>query len=435
MIAKTRAIKDIYNLTRALPTRNFVNPKYVYIATNNARCNKSEMYVKPGDYVKCCQIIGKRDGGFFEQNIYSTVSGTVLGYEKHYHRSGKEIEYLKIENDYKDDMADTIFERTEEEISKLTKEDMMKIIRDTALVGLGGSSFPTYVKFQTKEKIDTILINGIECEPYLTTDHRIMLEYTHEIIAGIKYAMQAFGAKKAVICFKKKYDDLEELWKAVLKVYPNDNISYCKVGNFYPQGWEIEMIKSATGIDIPHGVLPAKYGIMNFNVSTCLGIWRAIKHNEPVIERNITITGDGIVLPQNFRVRGGTSFRDLLPLVGGYTPGEKKLFIMGGPMMGVTPATDDVILTRTVTSIIILNEHEYKEEPCVRCGSCVYSCPIGLLPVQIMNAVKAMDKERMVALKVNNCIECGLCTYSCTSKIHVTDYVRRAKLLTKAMKK
>ena len=144
------------------------------------------------------------------------------------------------------------------------------------------------------------------------------------------------------------------------------------------------MIKSATGIKIPTGVLPAKYGIMNFNISTCLGIWRAIKWNMPVIERNITVNGNGIVLPQNFRVKIGTSFKDLLPMVGGYTNEEKKVFIMGGPMMGVASVTDDVIITKTVTSIIILNEKKYKVEPCIRCGSCVYSCPVGLEPVTIM---------------------------------------------------
>lgn len=435
MITKTKVIKDPYNLTRALPTRRFVNPKFVYLPITNARANKGEVYVKVGDHVNCCQLIGKRDGGFFVQNIQSTVSGTVVGFEKHFHRSGKEVEFIKVENDFKDTMDPSVFDRTDEEIKKLTREEMCNIIRDVSLVGLGGSSFPTYIKFQTKEKIDTILINGIECEPYLTTDHRIMLEYTHEIIAGIKYCMQAFNAKKAVICFKKKHEDLEELWKAVLKLYKGENISYCKVGNFYPQGWEVAMIKSATGIDVPHGVLPAKFGIMDFNVSTCLGIWRAIKHNEPVIERNITITGDGIVLPQNFRVRIGTSFRDLLPQVGGYSTGDKKTFILGGPMMGVASSTDDVIITRTVTSFIILNEQEYQEEPCVRCGSCVYSCPVHLQPVQIMNAVKAFDKDKMVKLNVQNCIECGLCTYSCTSKIHVTDYVRRAKMLTRGIKK
>jgi len=435
MIAKTTVIKDLYKLTTYLPTRNFVKPKYVYIATDNARCSSAEVYIKVGDHVKCCEVIGKRNGGFFEQNIHATVSGTFVGYEKHFHRSGKEVNFIKIENDFKEEYVDSVYERSDEEIAKLTREDMTNIIKEQALVGLGGSSFPTYIKFQTTDPIDTILVNGIECEPYLTSDHRIQLEFTHEVVAGIKYAMQAFGAKKAIICIKKKYTDLAALWDSVLKIYPNDHISFCKVGNFFPQGWEIAMIKSATGIKIPTGVLPAKYGIMNFNISTCLGIWRAIKWNMPVIERNITVNGNGIVLPQNFRVKIGTSFKDLLPMVGGYTNEEKKVFIMGGPMMGVASVTDDVIITKTVTSIIILNEKKYKVEPCIRCGSCVYSCPVGLEPVTIMNAVKILDRDKLNKLNVKACIECGLCSYSCTSKIRVTDFVRRAKLLVKVVKK
>lgn len=432
MISKTKIIQDRYNLIRSLPTRVFIDPKYIYLATDNARCTLKEIFIKPGDHVKCCQVVGVRDGKFFEQNIHSTVSGTYIGLEKHLHRSGKVVDFMKIENDFKDEYDESVKERTEEEISKLTKDEMTEIIKDTALVGLGGSSFPTYVKFKTNDPIKYILINGIECEPYITSDHRLMLEFTHQIIQGIQYVLQAFKAEKAIICFKKKYQDLKEVYESVLKIYGEDKIEIKRVGNFYPQGWEIAMIKSALNIDIPHGVLPCKYGIMNFNVSTCLGIWRAIKLNMPVIERNITITGDGVVAPQNFRVRTGTHFRDFLPYIKGYSKDDdKKLFIMGGPMMGVTCPSDDVILSQTVTSIIVLNYFEHKEEPCVRCGSCVYSCPVGLAPVLIMNAVKTLDKDKMFKLNCNKCIECGLCTYACTSKIRVTDYVRRAKIMTR----
>ena len=322
--------------------------------------------------------------------------------------------------------------RTDEEIAKLTKEDMTQILKDCAMVGLGGSSFPTFVKFNTDKPINMVLINGIECEPYITADHRLMLEYPYRIMEGIKYVMQAFNCKKALICIKSKYHDIKKLYKEVIKEYQGSGIELCCVGNYYPQGWEVEMIKKATGIQLKPGELPSNRGIINFNVSTMVGIYKAIKYNMPVIKRDITVTGDGIVSPKNFRVRVGTSIRDLIPLCGGYkNPDKEKVFILGGPMMGASIPSDDCIITKTVTSIIVFDKADYKEEPCVRCGSCVLSCPVHLEPVQIMNAVKALDKERIKMLNPLKCIECGLCTYTCTSKIAVTDYIRKAKIMAK----
>lgn len=433
MIAKSKYIQDRKKLLGRLPTINIDVPDFIYIATDNARCPKSDVYVKEGDHVNCCELIGMRHGAFFDQPIHSTVSGTFLGFEEHYHRSGKKVKFIKIQNDHLDTLDPSVKTRTKEEVEALTKEDFTQIIKDCASVGLGGSSFPTYIKFQTKEKIDTIIINGIECEPYVTADHRLMLEEPENVIEGLELIMKAFSAKRGLICVKNKYNDIKQVYKELLRRYPNSNIELCPVGNFYPQGWEIAMIKGATGINVKSGELPAKYGIMNFNVSTVVGIRQAILFNKPVIERLIAVTGDGINYPSNFKVRVGTPIKYLIEKCGGYkNPDTPKVFILGGPMMGASLPTDDTIATKTVTSVIVLNKpNEEKEEPCIRCGSCVYSCPVGLEPVQIMNAVKAMDKDRVKKLNPLKCIECGLCTYSCTSSIKVTDFVRRAKIIAK----
>ena len=432
MISKTVQIKDIKKLVGALPAIRFTKPQYLYIAMANARCPRAELFIKEGDHVNSCQVIGMRYGPFFDQPIHATCSGTFLGLEKHYHRNGKLTDFIKIENDFKDTLDSNVFVRTPEQIKALTREDMVKILKDCALVGLGGSSFPTYIKFQTEKPINMILINGIECEPYITADHRLMLEFPYRIMEAIKYTMQAFNCKHAKICIKSKYTDIKAVYTQLLKEYEGSGIELCCVGNFYPQGWEVAMIKSATGIQLNPGELPSNRGIINFNVSTMVGLYKAIKYNMPVIKRDITITGDGIMFPKNFRVRVGTSIKDLIPLCGGYKDPEKeKIFILGGPMMGASVPSDDCIITKTVTSIIVLNKTEYKEEPCVRCGSCVLSCPVHLEPVQIMNAVKTLDKERIKMLNPLKCIECGICTYSCTSKIQVTDYIRKAKMIAK----
>ena len=432
MIQKTVKIKDTKHLVGSLPTIKYLDPEFVYIATNNARCPKAEVFIKEGEHVNTYQVIGIRHAAFFDQPIHATCSGTFVGLEKHYHRNGKLTDFIKIQNDHKDTYDPSVKERSPEEIAKLTKEEMTEIIKNCALVGLGGSSFPTYVKFQTDKPINLMLINGIECEPYITADHRIMLEYPYRIINGIKYAMQAFNCKKALICIKSKYQDIADTYDEILKEFPDSGIEICKVKNYYPQGWEVAMIKEATGIKLNPGELPSNRGIINFNVSTMVGIYKAIKYNMPVTKRNITVTGDGIKHPHNFRVLVGTSFLELLPMCGGYkNPDKEKIFILGGPMMGASVPSDDVIITKTVTSIIVLDKTDYKEEPCVRCGSCVLSCPAGLEPAQIMNAVKSLDKERIKALNPLRCIECGLCTYVCTSKIQVTDFVRRAKIFAK----
>lgn len=434
MIAKTRYIHDKKMQTGVLQAIRYVDPKYVFLAVTNARCANADVFIKPGDYVKNCQIVGMRHGPFFDQPIHSTCSGTFVGLEKHYHRNGKLVDFLKIENDFKYVMDENVHQRTPEEISKLTKQDMTEIIKNCSVVGLGGSSFPTYIKFQTDKPIHTILVNGIECEPFITADHRLMMEYPYRLLDGLKYVMQAFKCSHAKICIKSKYKDIKEVYDQVLSedAYKDSGIELCCLGNYYPQGWEVEMIKNAEGIQLKPGELPANQGIINFNVSTIVGIYKAIKYNMPVVKRFITISGDGIKSPKNFRVRIGTPITDLIPLCGGYTDEEtEKVFILGGPMMGASVPSDDCIISKTVTSILVFNKRSYHEEPCVRCGSCVLSCPVHLEPVQIMNAVKALDKERIKKLNPLKCIECGLCTYSCTSKIQVTDYVRRAKLFAK----
>lgn len=433
MIAKTKEIAatgeltTIVKATNSLPTIRYVDPDYVYMAVTNARCPQAEVYVKPGDYVKVSQRIGMRKGPFFTQPITSTVSGEVVGIVKKFHRSGKLVEFIQIKNDKKDVFDDSVKERTPEEIAALTREDFVRITHDCGLVGLGGSSFPTYIKFKTEDPIHTICINAVECEPYLSADHRLVLEFPFRILRGITYAQQAFGAKHAVICIKKKYEDLYNTLTAAIARHPEFNIEVKRVGNYYPQGWEIEMIKSGLGIKVPAGVLPSKLGVMVFNVSTIVGLYKAIRYNMAVVKRNFTITGNGITVPQNFRVRVGTSLKELIEYSKSYKGDENKVMILGGPMMGANLVRDDGVITRTCTSCIVLNEKKEIEEPCVRCGSCVYSCPAELQPVQIMQAVKNKDKDALVKLNIKSCILCGMCSYTCTSKIHLTDYCRKAK--------
>ncbi|MCF7926285.1 MAG: RnfABCDGE type electron transport complex subunit C [Candidatus Izimaplasma sp.] len=431
MIKKSRKVRDYKKLTKALPTDRYLNPKSVHIHLQNNRCKTYDLHVKEGDHVKLGQVIGVRHGGFFEQNIHSTISGTIGKTSKKVHRSGRKVDCIEIKNDFKETYHESVVDRTDAQIEKLTQEDMVDILKEKSLVGLGGSGFPTYIKLATKDPIDTVVVNAVECEPYLSSDYRLILEHPERVVKGLQYIMQALDVQKGIIAIKSSKDPLYEVLTQVLKVrFPEMNVKVAKLGNHYPQGWEIEVFRHALNIDIPHGVLPTKYGVIGFNVSTTVGVYDAIKHNLPVTKRHFTLTGDAIKFPQNYRIKVGTPVKDLIEKSEGYKKDiDEMVVVMGGPMMGNATLDDDIIVSKTTTSVIVLENKEYKEEQCVRCGSCVYSCPARIQPQQIMQAYKRKDKEQIEELEAYKCVECGLCAYVCTSKIHVTDYIRKAKKL------
>jgi len=431
MIAKTKYIPDGKKELKELPIIHYLDAEYVYYPVTSARCPEGETCVIGGQFVKVGEIIGTRKGAFFEQPMHATVSGEVVGNEKHIDQSGKVVDCLIVKNDKKYTMHASIIERSDEEINQLTKQDFIKIVKDAGLVGLGGSAFPTYIKLETKDTIDVVIANGVECEPNLISDYGLMMTDPRSVIEGLIYAMKASGAKKGVIAIKKKYTVIEERLNFCLNSFSNYDIKIVKVGNYYPQGWELAMIKNALGIKIPQGELLSKYGVLNFNVSTLQSIYNAVKKRLPVLERLFTISGDGIH-NKNFRARIGTLVTELINLAGGYkNPEQPKVMILGGPMMGTNIMRDDVVMTHTTTSLIVMNDNPIKEEACVHCASCVYSCPVEIQPVQIMNAYKVKDKEMLRTLEVNKCIECGLCSYVCPSKIHLAEYMRLGKRLAK----
>lgn len=431
MIAKTRNIPDGKSELKQLPILHYTNADYLYYPVTSARCPEGETCVIGGQFVKVGEVIGTRKGAFFEQPMHATVSGEVVGYEKHVDQTGRPVDCLIIKNDRKYELHEEIVERSDLDIEKLAREDIIEIIKKAGLVGLGGGAFPTYIKLQTEDPIDVVLANGVECEPNLISDYALMMNKPHEVIQGLIYAMKASNAKRGVIAIKKKYKELEERLNFALQEYIDYDIKVELVGNYYPQGWEIETIHRALGIKIPQNELLSKYGVLNFNVSTLASVYAAVKNGLPVLERFFTISGEGVD-NRSFIARIGTLITDLIELAGGYKDlDQPKVLILGGPMMGTNVTRDDVVMTHTSTSLIVLNEKVEKEEPCVHCASCVYSCPVNIQPVQIMNAYKTRDKDALKGLEVKKCIECGLCSFVCPSKIHLTEYMRLGKRLAK----
>lgn len=430
MITRSRKVSDYKQLTKELPTLRYVDPEYVYINLTDKRCKEYTLNAKKGDHVKLGEILGERQAKFFSQPIYSTVSGVIEGIEEKIDASGLRVECVKIKNDFKDTYHEDITDRPDSVIRNMSKKEIVDIIKEKGIVGLGGSGFPSYVKLDTDKEIHTVVINAVECEPYLSSDYHLIKDQPEDIFRGLTYIMQASGATKGVIAVKKTKTELIEVLEREISRFNEWNIQIAKLDDYYPQGWENATFEKAIGVKVPVGTLPMDMGILGYNVSTCASIYEAVKHNLPITKRHLTVNGDAVKFPQNIRVRVGTSVRELIKLSDGYSEDADKVeVIIGGPMMGVSVEEDDVVVTPTTTSVLVFHSVDHKEEPCVRCGSCVFSCPVDIQPVSIMNAVKRDDTVSLKQLEADKCIECGLCAYVCTSKIHVTDYVRKGKQL------
>jgi electron transport complex protein RnfC len=436
MILKTTSISSNKNELAKLPSTHLEDPEFVFIPLTNSRCASATLSIKENDKVYLGEKIGLRKGPFFDQPFFSTVSGTYLALEKHGYRNGKVIDYLKIKNDHKDTKDPSLKGRDDKALSSLTKDDLIAIAKEKALVGLGGSSFPSYIKLACKSTIKTILINGIECEPYLTSDQRFMEEHADEIIGGIKLLMHAYSCSDARLAIKATHQEVIAFFKN--KLVNEKGIQVAVVKDFYPQGWEVAMIKSVLNIDVANGHLPSEYGVMDFNVATVASLYVAAKEDLPVLNRYVSVYGDGITTPSNYVVRVGTPMKTLIDKSGGFSSnGENKVLIIGGPMMGSSIPSEDCITSPTVTSILVLNLKYEQMEPCIRCTSCVLSCPEGLKPVTIMNLMRMKHPNAKWVNKFEpmKCVECGLCTYSCTSKIPLLYYIRQAKSLVRTLPK
>ncbi|MGI6787345.1 MAG: RnfABCDGE type electron transport complex subunit C [Acholeplasmataceae bacterium] len=425
-LVKTKIVDNKKSLVE-LPTETACDSEKLYYPVISGRCPVGRPCVEVGDRVLVGQLIGVRQGSFFDQEVHATVSGTVLKNEKKVDQSGKLVDCMVVENDFKYEEFNKDFERSDEEISKLTHKEFVDIAHDAGLVGLGGAAFPSYIKLNTDEEIKVVVANGAECEPFLISDYKFMDEFPEKVILGLSYVMQAVNAPEGVIAIKKKHKTLIAKLEEKLQEFPHLNIRVAKIRDFYPAGWEIQTVKLATGVNVPVGTIMAKSGVLNFNTTTLGSFYEAVKFGRPLTFRYFTIAGDGI---QNmaFRVRLGTPVRKLIEMAGGYLNKEvPKVLVLGGPMMGTNVTNDDIVVTDTTTSLLVFNQKEVKEDPCIMCASCIEGCPVGLDPVLIMKAQRARDKDTLMTLDVNKCIECGLCSYICPSKIPLTEEIKKAK--------
>lgn len=379
--------------------------------------------VNKGDHVKVGQVIGVA-GGFVSAPVHSSVSGTVVDIRDCMLPNGKMTPAVVIDNDYQDEWVEL---NPSDHPESLSAAELQQIVRDAGIVGLGGATFPTAVKITPAagKTIEKLVINGAECEPYLTADHRLMLENASDIVDGIRLMMLALDVREAIIGIENNKMDAVDMLSAAAKNVEGIKVTALPVR--YPQGGEKQLIYALTKRQVPNGGLPLDVGIVVCNVGTVYAIDRAIREGRPLVDRVVTV-GGLVNNPGNFKARIGTTIEYLIQAAGGFRPGIKQ-FIYGGPMMGMSIARTDIPVTKGCSGILALDQPamESQESACIRCGRCMRACPMKLNPTKIDANVRLDRFDEAEKLGVMNCLECGACTFACPAKRSLTQSCRVAK--------
>lgn len=375
--------------------------------------------VKKGDKVLAGQKIGEASG-FISANVICSVSGTVKAVEPRRVANGAMVNSIVVENDGEYTAVEGL--GADRDPAKLSKQEIRDIVKEAGIVGLGGAGFPTHVKLAPKDesKIEYILVNGAECEPYLTSDYRLMMEEPEKLVGGLKVILQLFDNAKGVIGIENNKPEaikkLQELVKG------ESRIEVCPLQTKYPQGGERSLIYAVTGRKVNSFMLPADAGCIVDNVDTVISVYNAVCKTTPLMRRVVTVTGDAIANPQNFQVKIGTNMQELIEAAGGFKTEPEKL-IAGGPMMGMALFGTDIPVTKTNSALLCMSKDEVAanaETPCIRCGKCVSVCPSHIVPVKMMKAALKGDCKAFEKVGGMECMECGSCTFICPAKRPLT---------------
>ena len=407
--------------TEHKPLVRFPAPETVVIPLSMHLGAPANAIVSVGDYVKMGQKIGEA-AGFISAPVHSSVSGTVIAIEDRPHATRGTCPSIVIANDGKDLLDESI--QPGKALEELTAQEIIEIVKNAGIVGMGGAGFPTYVKLKPGKPIDAVLVNACECEPMLTADHRVLLEYADEIVFGLKAVMKTVAAPKGLIVIEENKPDAIALLRE--KVADAEGIEVLEVATQYPQGGEKMLIKRALGRSVPSGKLPADVGACVSNVSTVKAIADAIKTGMPLIERVTTVTGKYIPNPQNFIVRLGTPAAALVAACGGISA-EDVLVKAGGPMMGFPQSTLDTPIMKGSNGIIAIDTDNAEANECIKCGRCVDVCPMELKPLHYYKLVSAQDWLGCKSMNIMDCMECRCCEYICSSKLPLVTMIKMGK--------
>ncbi len=410
-------------------------PEFVIIPVQQHLGAPAEPVVKVGDEVKTGDKVCEAKG-YVSVPSHASVSGKVKAIEKRSHPVGGKVLSIVIESDGKDELTPSIAPITNYLAQDV--EEMKKKIQQAGLAGMGGAAFPTHVKLSppANKPVDTFILNGAECEPYLTADHRLMLERPNEILEGVRIIMKILSCKTGYIGIEKNKPDAIALMQKLVNK-SGDKLKVIPLNVKYPQGAEKQLIKAITNRRVPAGGLPMDVGCLVHNVGTAKAVYDAIASNKPLYERVVTVSGRGIKQSKNLLVRIGTPFQNLIDCCGGITEDIVKI-INGGPMMGIAQYTLEVPVTKGTSGILALTKTEAKlpePEPCIRCARCVDACPMNLLPNALARIIEYKRFDEAHKLGVLDCIECGSCAFVCPSKIRHVHYLKFGKLEVSKMMK
>lgn len=380
--------------------------------------------VKKGDPVCVGQKIG--DGEGLCVPVHSPVSGKVKAVENRPHTSGILVQSVVIENDYEGVISPDIRRRTAGEVEALSPQELVEIIRDAGIVGMGGAAFPTHVKLLSgMGKVDTVIVNVSECEPYIVADDRLCREYPEDVLSGLLVVMKILDLKTATIAIE---DNKPNAIASLKKAIGDRDIRLLVLPAKYPQGAEKQLIKAVTGREVPSGALPASVGCAVINSATCKAIHDAVYEGLPLVSRVVTVSGDITMEPKNLLVPLGTCFNDLLEAVG--TRENPYKVLSGGPMMGTAQYDLAVPVIKGTNAVTILgrrNRYAVEESQCIRCGKCIDACPMKLMPVLMYKALLSGDPEEMRKMELMDCIECGCCAYACPGSVPLVLAFRAGK--------
>lgn len=391
-----------------------VKMQIIYIPLESKMGYKYKENVRVMDYVCIGTVIGK--SSVCDIPLISTVSGVVVGFQEKYISNGKKVKCVVIENDFKEKYLNKVGKK--KDITKYSKNEYVYMLRENGITGLAGSDFPTYIKYDTDKKIKYLIVDGAECEVYASADGALMMNYAEEILEGIDAIMEIMGIEKAYIAINERN---EGIIKKILKyIYTYPNIKVYSLPDAYPNGYERYLVSEILGLTYDR--LPIEVGVINENVSTIYAIYEMLKYHKPLTERIVTLAGEGVKNPCNYKLKIGTNLSELLMKTNNFKKIKNPILIAGGAMMGKSIASDDFIITKDVNCVLLLEENQDKVYPCIKCGKCSEVCPVGIIPSKILD-----DPKRALDFKINKCVSCGLCSYVCPSKIEVRDEINKIR--------
>ncbi|MBM3253955.1 MAG: electron transport complex subunit RsxC [Candidatus Omnitrophica bacterium] len=402
-------------------------PKKVIVPLLQHTGSMCEPTVKTGDEVSVGTKIGI-SSKFISSPIHSSVSGRVISIEEMPHPVVGRCLSIIIESDGKDARAPSV--GVLRDYNNLSKEEILKIIQESGIVGLGGAMFPTHVKLipPADKPIDSVIINGVECEPYITCDHALMREKPKEIIEGLRVIMKILDVKRAFIAIESNKQDAIQIMKKNLNGLLNIEVIALKVK--YPQGAEKQLIKAILNREVPSGKLPFDVGVIVQNVQTAFSIYEALSHSKPLYERVVTFSGGALKNPANLRVRIGTPIKEVVEFLGGVSDNLSRI-VFGGPMMGIAQFTTDVPIIKGTSSVLFFTDKEIFSGEygcCIRCGRCIEACPAKIMPANLGLAVESLRYDIALEFSPLDCFECGVCSYICPTKRPLLHFIKLAKL-------